>query len=96
MQNFNSTGGHSSALPRDGELQLRLADSAGPGEGRENGAGTHFLRQPEEPGSPCTKRRMLVGLDLLCLLVGECESGFYSLFQERITKCFPHKSALHG
>lgn len=73
MQKFNSSGSDSSSLPRDGELQLRLADSPGPGEGRENGSGTHFLRQPEEDGSPCTKRRMLVALDLLCLLVGECE-----------------------
>lgn len=77
MQTFNSTGSNSSTLPRDGELQLRLADSAGPGEGRENGAGTHFLRQPDEQSSFCTKRRMLVGLDLLCLLVGKCGSILY-------------------
>ncbi|XP_075889264.1 phosphatidic acid phosphatase type 2D [Nelusetta ayraudi] len=69
MQQFTSTDSNSSTLPRDGELQLRLADSGGPGEGRENGAGTHFLRQPEEESSLCTKRRMLIGLDLLCLFV---------------------------
>lgn len=72
MQQFTSTDSNSSTLPRDGELQLRLADSGGPGEGRENGAGTHFLRQPEEESSLCTKRRMLIGLDLLCLFVGKC------------------------
>lgn len=82
MQKLNSTGSNSSTLPRDGELQLRLADSGGPGEGRENGAGTHFLQQAEEESSFCTKRRMLVGLDLLCLCVGKYRSVviFFLLF----------------
>ncbi|XP_042247488.1 phosphatidic acid phosphatase type 2D [Thunnus albacares] len=69
MQKFNSSGSHSSTLPRDAELQLRLADSGGAGEGKENGAGKHFLTQPEEESSVCTKRRMLVGLDVICLCV---------------------------
>lgn len=69
MQKFNSTGTHSSTLPRDAELQLRLAESGGAGEGKENGAGKHFLTQPEEQSSVCTKRRMLVGLDVICLCV---------------------------
>ncbi|KAM9345958.1 phosphatidic acid phosphatase type 2D [Symphorus nematophorus] len=69
MQKFNSTGTHDSTLPRDAELQLRLADSGGAGEGKENGAGKHFLAQPEEDSSFCTKRKMLVGLDVICLLV---------------------------
>ncbi|KAM4530607.1 phosphatidic acid phosphatase type 2D [Odontesthes bonariensis] len=69
MQKFNSTGSHSSTLPRDAELQLRLADSGGAGEGKENGAGKHFLTQPEEESSFCTKRKMLVGLDVICLFV---------------------------
>ncbi|XP_008289373.1 phosphatidic acid phosphatase type 2D [Stegastes partitus] len=69
MQKFNSTGTHGNTLPRDAELQLRLADSGGAGEGRENGAGTHFLTQPEEESSFCTKRKMLVGLDVICLCV---------------------------
>ncbi|XP_041812640.1 phosphatidic acid phosphatase type 2D [Chelmon rostratus] len=68
MQKFNSAGTHSSTLPRDAELQLRLADSGGAGEGKENGAGKHFLAQPEE-SSFCTKRKMLVGLDVICLCV---------------------------
>lgn len=71
MQKFNSSGSHSSTLPRDAELQLRLADSGGAGEGKENGAGKHFLTQPEEESSVCTKRRMLVGLDVICLCVGK-------------------------
>lgn len=69
MQKLNSSDGHGSTLPRDAELQLRLADSGAAGEGRENGAGTHFLSQAEESGSLCTKRRMLVGLDVICLFV---------------------------
>lgn len=69
MQKFNSTGSHSGTLPRDAELQLRLADSGGAGEGKENGAGKHFLSQPQEESSICTKRRMLVGLDVICLCV---------------------------
>lgn len=69
MQKFNSTGTHGNTLPRDAELQLRLADSGGTGEGKENGAGKHFLTQPEEESSFCTKRKMLVGLDVICLCV---------------------------
>ncbi|XP_022608459.1 phospholipid phosphatase 3-like isoform X2 [Seriola dumerili] len=69
MQKFNSTGTHGNTLPRDAELQLRLADSGGTGEGRENGAGKHFLTQTEEESSFCTKRKMLVGLDVICLFV---------------------------
>ncbi|CAL8265373.1 unnamed protein product [Gadus morhua 'NCC'] len=67
---FNSKSSHmnSSTLPRDAELQLRLADNGGAGEAKENGAGKHFLRQPEE-SSFCNKSRMLVALDLLCLCI---------------------------
>lgn len=70
MQKFNSTGSHST-LPRDADLQLRLADSGASGEGKENGAGKHFLGQPEQESSLCTKRRMLVGLDVICVIVGK-------------------------
>ncbi|KAM9746190.1 phosphatidic acid phosphatase type 2D [Menidia menidia] len=69
MQKLNSSGTHGGALPRDAELQLRLADSGAAGEGKENGAGKHFLTQPEQDNSFCTKRKMLVGLDLICLFV---------------------------
>ncbi|KAM8825464.1 phosphatidic acid phosphatase type 2D isoform 2-T2 [Synchiropus picturatus] len=71
MQKLNSSDSHGSTLPRDAELQLRLADSGGSAEGRENGAGSHFLSQAEEEeeSSMCTKRRMLVGLDVVCLFV---------------------------
>lgn len=71
MQKFNSTGTHGNALARDAELQLRLADSGGAGEGKENGAGKRFLTQTEEQSSFCTKRKMLVGLDVICLCVGK-------------------------
>ncbi|XP_054616788.1 phosphatidic acid phosphatase type 2D [Dunckerocampus dactyliophorus] len=62
MQKFNARG--SSTLPR-------LADSDGTAEGKENGAGKHFLSKPEEEedSSICTKRKMLVGLDVICLCV---------------------------
>ncbi|XP_013880464.1 phosphatidic acid phosphatase type 2D [Austrofundulus limnaeus] len=69
MQKLNSSGTHCNTLPRDAELQLRLADSGGSGEGKENGAGAQFLPRTEEGGSFCTKRRMLVGLDVICLCV---------------------------
>lgn len=76
MQKFN-TG---NTLPRDAELQLRLADSGGAGEGKENGSGKHFLAQPEKESSFCTKRKMLVGLDVICLCVGK-DVLIYVLFE---------------
>ncbi|XP_029584403.1 phospholipid phosphatase 3 [Salmo trutta] len=68
MQKFNST--HTSTLPRDAELQQRLADNGGAGEAmKENGAGkNHILAEPAD-SSLCTKRKMLVGLDVFCLFV---------------------------
>ncbi|XP_058509772.1 phosphatidic acid phosphatase type 2D [Solea solea] len=71
MQKFNnSTGTHNNTLPRDAELQLRLSDSGGSAEpGMENGSGKHYLRQPEEENSFWTKKKMLVGLDLICLCI---------------------------
>ncbi|KAF6727779.1 Lipid phosphate phosphohydrolase 3 [Oryzias melastigma] len=68
MQKLNSTDTQDS-MPRDAELQMRLADSGGSAEGKENGAGKQFLTRPEEERSPCSKRKMLVVLDLICLLV---------------------------
>ncbi|MED6263028.1 hypothetical protein CHARACLAT_000167 [Characodon lateralis] len=69
MQKLNSSGTHCNTLPQDAELQRRLDDSGGSGEGRENGAGKHFPTQPEDQGLFCTKRKMLVALDVICLLV---------------------------
>ncbi|XP_077590136.1 phospholipid phosphatase 3-like [Stigmatopora nigra] len=63
MQKFNAHG--SSALPR-------LSDSDGAAEGKENGAGKHFLSKPEmekEDSPICSKRKMLVALDLICLFI---------------------------
>lgn len=74
MQKLNSSGSQSGALARDAELQLRLADSGGAGEGKENGAGKPFLSQHEAKSSFCTKRKMLVGLDVICLFVGKLRS----------------------
>lgn len=71
MQKFNSTVTHGNTLSRDAELQLRLADTGGAGDGKENGGGKHFVSQPDEETSFCTKRKMLVGLDLICLCVGK-------------------------
>lgn len=76
MQKFPSTGTYSDTLPRDAELQLRLADSGGAGDGKENGAGKHFLSKPDEDKSFCTKRKMLVGLDVICLCIGKNTSIF--------------------
>lgn len=91
MQKVNSTGTNSNTLPRDAELQLRLADSGGAGESTGNGAGNHFLAKPEEESSFCTKRRMLVGLDVICLCVGKNRSihlAYYSAFDLRETIFF--------
>ncbi|XP_005745424.1 phosphatidic acid phosphatase type 2D [Pundamilia nyererei] len=86
MQKLNSTGTHSSMLPQDEELQRRLADSGGSGEGKENGAGKHFLTQPEVESSFCTKRKMLVCLDVLCLCIASipffaCEMKFVTPYK---------------
>ncbi|XP_072299274.1 phosphatidic acid phosphatase type 2D [Eucyclogobius newberryi] len=67
MQKF--TSGRDDTLPRDADLQLRLADCGAPGESRENGAGKHFVSQQPEQSPLCTKRRVLVGLDVICLCV---------------------------
>ncbi|CAF95179.1 unnamed protein product [Tetraodon nigroviridis] len=69
MHKLNSSGTYSDTLPRDAELQLRLADGGGAGDGKENGAGKQFLARPEEENSFCTKRKMLVGLDVICLCI---------------------------
>uniref|UniRef100_A0A3Q3BMB3 Phosphatidic acid phosphatase type 2D n=1 Tax=Haplochromis burtoni TaxID=8153 RepID=A0A3Q3BMB3_HAPBU len=86
MQKLNSTGTHSSMLPQDEELQRRLADSGGSGEGKENGAGKQFLTQPEVESSFCTKRKMLVCLDVLCLCIASipffaCEMKFVTPYK---------------
>ncbi|KAJ3600261.1 hypothetical protein NHX12_031247 [Muraenolepis orangiensis] len=83
-------------LSRDAELQMRLADGGGGGGGaggagengaKENGgAGKQFLHQAEER-SFCTKRKMLVGLDVLCLCIAagqkkqkrQCANGTLAL-----------------
>lgn len=88
MQKLNSSGTHCNTLPRDAELQLRLADSGGSGEGKENGAGGQFLPRTEEGGSFCTKRRMLVGLDLICLCVGKIEAIIVAMIQQTLRMKF--------
>lgn len=64
MQKLNSVNSMNS------ELQQRLADNGGSGEAaRENG--TKHILSPAEPVDTvqCSSRKMLVGLDILCLLV---------------------------
>lgn len=66
MQKLNSVNSMNS------ELQQRLADNGGSGEAaRENG--TKHILSPAEPVDTvqCSSRKMLVGLDILCLLVGK-------------------------
>ncbi|KAF4115767.1 phosphatidic acid phosphatase type 2D isoform X1 [Onychostoma macrolepis] len=63
MQKLNSVNSHA-------ELQQRLADLDGSGDtARENG--TKHIPSPAEPVDTvqCSSRKMLVGLDVLCLLV---------------------------
>lgn len=68
MQKFNST--NTNTLPRDAELQQRLADNGAAGEAtKENGNGKrHIITEPAED-SFCTKGKLLVGLDVLCLFI---------------------------
>ncbi|CAM4406941.1 unnamed protein product [Leuciscus chuanchicus] len=65
MQKLNSVNSNA-------ELQQRLADHGGSGDtARENG--TKHIPSPAEPVDTvqCSSRKMLVGLDVLCLLVGK-------------------------
>ncbi|KAI1884336.1 hypothetical protein AGOR_G00225370 [Albula goreensis] len=67
MHKYNPN--NAGTLPRDAELQHRLTDNGGVGDAvKENGAGRKDS-DAEIPDTPCTKRKMLVGLDLLCLVV---------------------------
>ncbi|TRY90828.1 hypothetical protein DNTS_009006 [Danionella cerebrum] len=63
MQKLNSVNSHT-------ELQQRLADNGGSGDGaRENGT-KHILSSAESVETfQCSSRKMLVGLDIVCLLV---------------------------
>ncbi|KAJ8251380.1 hypothetical protein GJAV_G00220720 [Gymnothorax javanicus] len=66
MHKYSSN--NASTLPRDAELQHRLTDNGGLGDSvKENGSGKDT--GAEIPNTLCTKRKMLVGLDLLCLAV---------------------------
>ncbi|XP_030646797.1 phosphatidic acid phosphatase type 2D [Chanos chanos] len=68
MQKFNSTNSHPS--PRDAELQQRLADNGGTGEPMKENGKKHKLGVPEPVDTAfCSSRKMLVGLDVLCLFV---------------------------
>ncbi|KAJ8384686.1 hypothetical protein AAFF_G00198920 [Aldrovandia affinis] len=67
MHKYNPN--NAATLPRDAELQHRLTDNGGVGDSvKENGAGKKDCAA-EITDTPCTKRKMLVGLDLLCLVV---------------------------
>ncbi|KAJ8345351.1 hypothetical protein SKAU_G00295440 [Synaphobranchus kaupii] len=67
MHKYNPN--NAGTLPRDAELQHRLTDNGGVGDSvKENGSGNKDSGA-EIPDTPCTTRKMLVGLDLLCLVV---------------------------
>jgi len=74
MQKLNSVNSNA-------ELQQRLADHGGSGDtARENG--TKHIPSPAEPVDTvqCSSRKMLVGLDVLCLLVGKRNNAGWHLF----------------
>ncbi|XP_028842008.1 phosphatidic acid phosphatase type 2D [Denticeps clupeoides] len=84
---FNAASGN--AASRDAELQHRLAEGGGGGGGvaeQKKGNGEkHVIAQPVAKPL-CSKRRMLVGLDLLCLFVASipffaCELKAVSPYQ---------------
>lgn len=73
MQKLNSVNSNA-------ELQQRLADHGGSGDtARENG--TKHILSPAEPVDTvhCSSRKMLVGLDILCLLVGKRKKCWVTL-----------------
>ncbi|XP_036423290.1 phosphatidic acid phosphatase type 2D [Colossoma macropomum] len=67
MHKLNSSDGHTGE--RDLEVQQRLAESSLTGEGMQEN-GKHTLGQSQSADrAPCSQRKMLVGLDILCLFV---------------------------
>ncbi|XP_035254422.1 phosphatidic acid phosphatase type 2D [Anguilla anguilla] len=67
MHKYNPN--NAGTLSRDAEIQHRLTDNGGVGDSvKENGSGKKDSGA-DIPDTPCTKRKMLVGLDLLCLVV---------------------------
>lgn len=72
MQKLNSTDCHTGE--QDLEAQQRLAEGGQNGDGmRENGKHS-FSPPPPAARAPCSQRKMLVGLDILCLFVGKNNS----------------------
>lgn len=67
MQKFNTT--HSSSTASRDTEQQRLADNGAAGDGLKGNGKKHMIAEPVE-NAFCTKRKMLVGLDIICLLVG--------------------------
>ncbi|XP_061081178.1 phosphatidic acid phosphatase type 2D [Conger conger] len=67
MQKYNPN--NTDTLPRDAELQHRLTDNGGVGDSVKENGSRKKDSGAEIPDTPCTKRKMLVGLDLLCLVV---------------------------
>lgn len=68
MQKFNTT--NSSTATRDAELQQRLADNGAAGDCIKENGKKHMIAEPVE-NAFCTKRKMLVCLDIICLFVGK-------------------------
>lgn len=66
MQKFNTT--NSTTATRDAELQQRLADNGAAGEPMRGNGKKHIIAEPVD-NTFCTKRKMLVGLDIICLFV---------------------------
>lgn len=68
MQKFNTT--NSTTATRDAELQQRLADNGAAGDSMKGNGKKHIIAEPVDSAF-CTKRKLLVGLDIICLFVGE-------------------------
>ncbi len=70
-------GSQSAGVPvvSSAELQLKLAENksslSAAGMGMENGAGKKLM---ELTGPALSKRKLLVGLDLLCLFLGKYQN----------------------
>lgn len=58
------------------DLQLKLPESnvGTRGQEKDNGSGQKLV---EITGSALSKRKLLVGLDLLCLVLGKYNLGYY-------------------
>lgn len=84
---LDTFGPQSAAVPAD--LQLKLTDNksslAAAGMGMENGSGKKLI---EISGAALSKRKLLVGLDLLCLFLGTTPLNCLNSCNKKVVRNF--------